>query len=292
MRSLRPGACLVALALTLPGCATHTAPTRTVDPEPPSARLRARMQEGVIVGVVPVAPAGSSARDRFLRGRGESAGYAAKKFAKVGAAPGAKFAADECNVAKTGLLWFITCPVGLVGGAAMGVSGAVVGGVTGAAYGATTAHSKEQADAALAALDALLKEIEPGQAVREKFVAATRYRTRVMVRDDPTSDEVKRAKRGDGPSPVIMTLQVDEFVVVRHGALTPELSLRLRISAALHDAPEAGGDYVRSWAFDTKLGDFYALTDHGGARLRRAIDTVLRTAAETMVKDLFVSSQS
>lgn len=285
MRSLRSRACLIALALALAGCATNSIPTV----KPPSAALRARMEEGVIVRAVPVGPAGTFARDPLLKGSGQSAGYAAKKGAKVGVQGGAAVAAVGCNPGWTGL-WIITCPVGIAAGVVVGVAGAAVGGVTGAAYGAANAHSKEQAGAAMAALDASLKEMKPGQALREQVIAATRHETTVTVRDDMTPGNAEEMKRGDDSFPIIVALQVDEFMVVRRGALTPELSLQLQTSAALYDAPEAGRRYERSWAFDTKLGDFYALTDHGAAGLKRAIDAALKVTAATMVNDLFLST--
>ena len=285
MRSLRSGACLSALALALVGCATNPIPTV----EPPSAALRARMKEGVVIRAVPTSSAGTFAKDPLLRGTGQSTGYAAKKGAKVGVQGGAAVAAVGCNPAWAGL-WLITCPVGLAAGVVVGVGGAAVGGVAGAAYGAAKAHTKEQVDAATAALDASLREMKPDQALREELVAATRHKTAVTVRDDMTPGNAEGMRRSDDLFPIIVALRVDEFMVVRRGALTPELSLQLQASATLYDAPETGRRYERSWAFDTRLGDFYELTDHGAAGLKRALDAALKVTAATMVNDLFLSS--
>lgn len=285
MRSLRSGTCLSALALALAGCATNPIPTVG----PPSAALRARMEEGVVIRAVPTGPAGTFAKDPLLRGTGQSAGYAAKKGAKVGVRGGTAVAAVGCNPAWAGL-WIITCPVGLAAGVVVGVGGAAVGGVTGAAYGAAKAHTKEQVDAATAALDASLGEMKPVQALREELVTATRHETAVAVRDDMTPGNAEGMRRSDGLFPIIVALRVDEFMLVRRGALTPELWLQLRTSAMLYDAPEVGRRYERSWVFDTRLGDFYELTDHGAAGLKRAIDAALKVTAATMVNDLFLST--
>lgn len=284
MRSLRPGACLAALALTLPGCATN--PVTTV--EPPSAALRARMDEGVIVREIPSGTPATFAYDPLLKGGDESAGYAAKKGAKAGVKSGVAIAGVGCHP-EWAELWIITCPVGLAAGAMVGVGGAVVGGAAGAAYGAAKSHSKEQAEAAVAALDASMREMRPGQLLRDKVVATAREQARAKILDHVPFDGATGTKTGAG-YPIVVALRVDEFMVVRHGALTPELSLQLQTSAALYGAPEAGRRYERSWALDTRLGDFYQLTGHGAAGLKRAIDAALKATAATMVNDLFLST--
>jgi len=282
------GAWLLAAAAALSGCASQP------QVDPPPAELRQRMDR-VVVRVFADTKPGTHAADELLVGAEEGAKYAAKSAAKAGAKTGLGIAAVGCHpewIRAGGILWLLTCPVGLAAGAVVGVGTVVVGGAGGAIYGATQAPSQDEIDSAVAALDKTLLEMKLAAAFRDQFVSATRTHTGARIIEDWPRGATVGQKIDDRLFPIIVAVSIDSFTITREGRLTPELSLQMSVSAELFDAPEAGRRYTRGWSFSTTLGNFYSLTDQAGAGLRREIDAALKTMAIAVVEDIFLTMEA
>lgn len=279
------GACLLALAMALGGCASRPMA------DPPSGELRQRMDQ-VVVRVFVEAKPRVDAADTLLVGAEAGAEYAAKNVAKAGAKTGLGIAYVGCHPEwlRGGALWLITCPAGLVAGAAVGVGTAVVGGAGGAVYGAAQAPTRDEIDKAASTLDKALIDLKLANAFREQFISATQTHTGVRIIADHPPDPAMRRRSDERLFPVIVAARIDHFRIIREGRLTPDLSLEISVSADLFDAPEAGRRYTRSWSFLATLGNFYTLTEEGGAGLLREIDAALGTMAVAIVEDIFLST--
>jgi hypothetical protein len=275
------GACLFALVAALSGCASRP----VVDP--PSPELRHRMDRVVLRVFADTKPS-THAADTLVVGAEEGSKYAAKNVAKAGAETGFGIMRVGCDP-QWRELWFLACPVGLVAGAVVGVGTAVVGGAGAAVYGAAQAPTQDEIDTAVAALDKTLLEMKLADAFREQLISATHTHTGVRIIDDAPRRPAKGQEIEDRTFPIIVATKIDNFTISREGRLTPELSLEISVSTDLFDAPEAGRRYTRSWSFSTTLGDFYTLTDQGGARLRREIDAALKIMAVAVVEDIFLT---
>jgi hypothetical protein len=258
--------------------------------DPPSAELRQRMDRVVLRAFSDIEPY-SYAKDKLLVGAEESAGYAAKNVAATGAKAGAGVALVGCHPGW-GILWPITCPAGLAGGAVVGVGTAVVGGAAGAAYGASQARSQAEIDAATATLDKSLVEMKAADVFRDHFVSAVHQNTRARIIEDDLRGTAARPLLDDPASPIIVAASVDTFNIAREGSMNPELSLHASISVDLFDTPEAGRRYTRGWILSSRLGGFYELTDKDGVGLRRTLSDALRKMAATIAEDLFVKMES
>ena len=280
--------CLLALATALAGCAARPVV------EPPPADLRQRMDR-VVLNVHTDAKPSTHTVDQLVVGSEEGAKYAAKNVATAGAKTGLGIAGVGCHpewLRGAGVLWLVTCPLGLAAGAVVGVATAVVGGTGAAIYGAAQAGTQEEIDNAMATLDRTLLNMKLANAFRERLLSATRANTGTKVIDAAPRDATMSREAHDRLSPVIVALKIDSFTVIRAGRLTPDLSVEIGISAELFDAPEGGLRYRRSWSFSETLGNLYTLTDKDGAGLRKEIDAALGVVALTVVDDIFLGAEA
>lgn len=278
------GARLLALAMLLGGCASRP----MVDP--PSAELRKRMDQ-VVVRVLSEATPRTHAADELLVGAQAGAEYAAKNVAKAGAKTGLGIAYVGCHPEwlRGGGLWLLTCPAGLVAGAAVGVGTAVVGGAGGAIYGAAQAPTKQEIDRAVRTLDKTLLDMKLAGIFRDQFISAMHTNTGArLIADEPDNSAIDHGFP-ERRFPTIVAAKINSFTITREGRLTPDLTLEISLSADVFGAPEAGLRYTRSWSLVTTLGNFYTLTDQDGAGVRREIDAALHTMAIAVVEDMFLS---
>jgi len=280
--------CLLALATALGGCASRPVV------EPPSADLRQRMDR-VVLNVNTDAKPSTYTADQLVVGSEEGAKYAAKNVATAGAKTGLGIAGVGCHpewLRGAGVLWLVTCPIGLAAGAVVGVTTAVVGGTGAAIYGAAQAGTQEEIDNAMATLDKTLLNMKLTSAFRERLLSATRADTGTKVIDEAPAKAAISREADDRLFPVVVAFKIDSLTVTRAGRLTPDLSVEIGISAELFDAPEGGLRYRRSWSFSETLGNLYTLTEKDGAGLQKEIDAALGVIALTVVDDIFLSSEA
>ena len=279
---------LLALGTALASCTSRPVV------EPPSADLRQRMDR-VVLEVHTDANPTTHTTDQLVVGSEEGAKYAAKNVAAAGAMTGLGIAGVGCHpgwLSGAGVLWLVTCPLGLAAGAVVGVTTAVVGGTGAAIYGAAQARTQEEIDNAMATLDKTLLNLRLANDFRQRLLSATHANTGTKIIDEAAGKATTSREAHNRLSPVIVALKVDSFAVTRAGRLTPDLSVEIGISADLFDAPEGGLRYRRSWSFSETLGNLYTLTDKDGAGLRKEIDTALGVVALTVVDDIFLSSEA
>lgn len=259
----------------------------------PSKEIRQRMDR-IVLRVISDTGLTIFREDELLVGSAEGAEYVAENNIKAAGNLGGSMVVTGCLDPRVHVWWFITCPIGLVAGAVVGVGGAIVGGVGGGVYGATQALSEEEIKSAAVTVNEakVLFNKKLVSTFNAQLVSAMHVHADVRLIDDGSPDVAMGQSYDDGDLPMILAVRITGFKIIQAGKLDPDFSLQIFVSADFYDDPETGSLYTRKWSYLTPLGGYYDLTENDGAGLKQGITAALDTVANTIVKDLYSVAKS
>lgn len=264
-------AALLAATLFAGGCAQKV----QAPPPPPSAKLRAELGRigaishhfsRMIVLETPAKGAGEGA----LAGAGQGA------LATIGAMAGSASHGEPVANSFFGLV--------------VGVALAPVGAAVGAIVGASNAHSEAEVVAAETALRKVLAGTQPGHALRDRIVAATRRDTQVDIVALPDFDHRLGHRALAGKKDSVLAISIERFGFEARGKISPDLRLHIRATAQLVRVSDGQALYRRSWAHVGPWRNYFDWARNDAALLHSSLDTAFDGMARSMVSVLFVET--
>jgi hypothetical protein len=202
-----------------------------------------------------------------------------------GAMTGAGYIAMGGCYPQYALLWLLTCPAGLVIGAGVAIVGSIGSGI----YGHASAWSRDDINAAKAALGQTQLQTNLANELRDRLVTTLHASGAVRVLKSDTEPIAAIRSESDGASPVVLAIDIETFDVREVGEISPDLWIDFEVSGGLYEVPDFQFLYRRGWRLSTKLGNYHALTSAGGLGLRTKLDAAFDKMAFAIAHDLFMT---
>lgn len=218
-------------------------------------------------------------------GIGRAAGEGAQTGAAVGLAP-VTLCDPELMVETAGL----SCLLGL----AMAVVTVPVGAVVGAGVGAGTAHTEEEVEAASASLNAALAELTLSEDLFDHFqaISVSHQIGPLPMVAESAAHEIESPDDADEGSPDrILEIGVIHLSAESRGEWDPDLSIGLMARARLLRPSDNSVIYQRIWEYRSPWRNYFEMAEDDAALLRSAIETGLEQLADSMVTDLFLTTE-
>lgn len=221
-------------------------------------------------------------------GIGQAASEGAKTGATIGLAP-----LGMCDPGGTGSspeVEGLACVIGL----ALTVIAVPVGAVVGAGVGAGIAHTEEEVEVASANLNAALAELTLSEDLFDHFqaVSASHEIGTLPIVGESAAHEIESPDDADDGSPDrILEIGVIHLSAESRGEWDPDLSIGLMARARLLRPSDNSVIYQRIWEYRSPWQDYFEMAEDDAALLRSMIETGLEQLADSMVTDLFLTSE-
>lgn len=217
-------------------------------------------------------------------GKGAAGGFL------VGGAIGVALISGGCDRSWKDFI-YVVCPVSVVLGVGTTVAGAVIGGLGGLVFDFADATGEtpagETVDAVAGRSVASFLAPTPAPALRTRLAEAMAAKAPGRLVALPQAGFGAEQASANAQGPLVLLVRINDLRFVRTKGDSPELWLRVRLSAALYDDPNSGQHELRGWRFTTRLGDFEKLAETNAVDLEPKIGEAMAEVVAAVVEDLF-----
>jgi len=217
-------------------------------------------------------------------GKGAAGGFL------VGGAIGVGLISGGCDRSWKDFV-YVVCPVSVVLGVGTTVAGAVIGGLGGLVFDFADATREtpagETVDAVAGRSVASFVAPTPAPALRTRLAEAMAAKAPGRLVALPQAGFGAEQASANAHAPLVLLVRINDLRFVRTKGDSPELWLRVRLSAALYDDPNSGPHELRGWRFTTRLGNFEKLAETNAADLEPKIGEAMAEVVAAVVEDLF-----
>ncbi len=257
---------------------------------PPPQDTRDRMYQ-VVVHVSAVPQTLLEPDEQPVAGGKEGAAYGAKSGAVTAVGVGAATGLIVGCQPVWGPLIIITCPVGLVGGTALGVAAAIPSAAIGAAVGSSKAQAEEKVAETAVTFAKIIESTNVSEKLRDRLLTSIESMTDTTVAASPEDSASGYVSGPEDHSGIIIDVVIEQAALTMAGRLEPDLYIEIAAKARLREPSRPGWIYERAWSYYGELGEYFLLLDEDGAGLRREIDSSFAKVADAIVVDLFLSNE-